>query len=418
MEQPAPDPGGALDARRRWRRWWLALLALPWQRRAPHPPRLSSARPLRVLAIRPDHLGDLLLATPALALLRTACPAAEITALVGPWARPVLDGRTEVDVVRTCAFPGFARGQPVGGLARLPHTPLAPYAQLLYEALRLRQTRYDVALVLRVDHWWGAALAAYAGIPVRLGYAVPESRPFLTHALPPDFAQHSVWENWRVVTALLALLGRPVPLAEPPPVRATVPPAGRAQAAALLAAHGVPAGARLLAIHPGTGAAVKHWSVPGWAAVADALATRLAAQVVVTGSTEERTLVNAVVAAMRQPAIAAAGQLDWHGLAGLFARCAVVLGVDSGPLHLAAALGVPTVHLFGPTAPARFGPWGLGPRHRVVRAGLACSPCGNLLRPPCGELVEPACMRALQPEQVVAAALAALAAPEEAEVPA
>src|SRR4051812_45296483 len=63
----------------------------------------------RVLVIRPDHLGDLLLATPALGLLRAALPDAEITALVGPWARPVLDGRGEVDVVRECAFPGFTR---------------------------------------------------------------------------------------------------------------------------------------------------------------------------------------------------------------------------------------------------------------------------------------------------------------------
>jgi heptosyltransferase-2/heptosyltransferase-3 len=368
----------------------------------------QDGRGLRILVIRPDHLGDLLLTTPALGLLRAGLPDATITALVGPWARPALAGRPEVDEVRTCAFPGFTR-EPPGG-------PLAPYGRLLAEARRLRRARYDAALVLRVDHWWGAALAAYAGIPLRLGYGVPESRDFLTHALPPDFAQHSVAENWRVVAALLALLGRPLPAARPGPVVAAPSPAGQAAAARWLAERGVAPGARLVAIHPGTGAAVKLWPAAGWSAVADALARRLDARSVVTGSAAERPLVAAVLAGTEAEAIGAAGALDWDGLAGLFARCVLVLGVDSGPLHLAAALGVPTVHVFGPTAPARFGPWGRG-AHQVVRAPLPCSPCGNLLAPPCGARAEPACLRAVRPAAVIDAALAAVAGTTDALPP-
>jgi heptosyltransferase III len=361
-----------------------------------------ATRPLRILLIRPDHLGDLLLATPAFGLLRAALPEARLTALIGPWARPVLDGRAEVDAVQTCAFPGFTR-EPA-------RSPLAPYWQLLVEALRLRRQRYDAALVLRVDHWWGAALAAAADIPLRLGYGVPESRPFLTHALPPDFAQHSVVENWRVAAALLGLQDHPLPTTTPPPVYAANSPAGRAAADALLAAHGIPPDAQLVALQPGTGADVKRWPAVHWATVADAVARRLDARVVVTGSESERALVAAVVGAMREPAVAAAGVLDWDGLAGLFARCALVLGVDSGPLHLAAALDVPSVAIFGPTAPARFGPWADPRRHRVVREQLPCSPCGNLIAPPCGARTDPPCMQAVSPERVIAAALEATAA--------
>jgi ADP-heptose:LPS heptosyltransferase len=366
----------------------------------PAPPRWPAERPPRLLVIRPDHLGDLLLATPALGLLRAALPEAELTALVGPWARPVLDGRTEVDVVETCAFPGFTR-QP-------PGTPLAPYARLFATALRLRRRRYDAALVLRVDHWWGAALAAYAGVPLRLGYAVPDSAPFLTHALPPDLAQHSVLENWRVAAALLALLGRPLPDG-PARVRAAPSAAGRAAAGAWLAARGVPRDAPLLAVQPGAGVALKQWPPARWAEVVDALAERLQARVVVTGTAAEAPLADALLAATRRPALNAVGAFDWAGLAGLFARCALVLGVDSGALHLAAALGVPSVHLFGPTDPARFGPWGAPGRHQVVREALPCSPCGNLIAPPCGETVEPACMRALLPAMAVRAGLTAVA---------
>jgi heptosyltransferase-2/heptosyltransferase-3 len=384
----------------RWRRLLLGALARPFGGAPARPPSWPIERPPRVLVIRPDHLGDLLLAAPALGLLRTALPEAEITALVGPWARPVLDGRAEVDAVETCAFPGFTR--------RPPGSPLGPYVRLLVAALRLRRRQYDAALVLRVDHWWGAALAAYAGVPLRLGYAIPESAPFLTHTLPADLTQHSVRENWRVAEALLTLLGRPLPDGVPR-VRAAAPPAGRAAAAAWLSARGVSRDTPLIAVQPGSGVALKQWPPARWGAVVDALAESLQARVVVTGTAGEAALADALLAAVERPALNAVGAFDWAGLAGLFARCALVLGVDSGALHLAAALGVPTVHLFGPTDPARFGPWGRPDHHQVVRVALDCSPCGNLIAPPCGEAAEPACMRALLPAMAIRAGLAAVA---------
>jgi ADP-heptose:LPS heptosyltransferase len=282
--------------------------------------------------------------------------------------------------------------------------------RLLAEAGRLRRTGYDAALILRVDHWWGAALAAWAGIPLRLGYAVPESRGFLTHALPADFRQHSVRESWRLVEALVSVLGGTVPRGAPSAVRASTTPRGRAAADAWLRQQRVPMGARLVAVHPGTGSAVKVWPAARWGEVGSALAERLGAQVVVTGSADERCLVAQTLAAMDRPGLDGAGMLDWAGLAGLFARCALVVGVDSGPLHLAAALGVPTVHVFGPTDPGRFGPWGDPRRHRVVRAGLECSPCGNLIAPPCGARTDPACLQAVSPRAVIDAALGAVAA--------
>ncbi|HLI28351.1 MAG TPA: glycosyltransferase family 9 protein [Chloroflexota bacterium] len=392
----ASEPG----RRARWRRRLLRGLALPlrWGPRERLP--ADSRRP-RVLVVRPDHLGDLLLATPALALLRAALPEAHLTALVGPWAQPVLDGRQEVDAVRLCPFPAFAR--------RPPRHPLAPYLLLLREAWRLRRARYDAALVLRVDDWWSAALVAWAGIPLRIGYAVPESAPFLTDALPADYAQHSAWESWRVVGRLLARLGQPIPAGGPPPVTARPTPDGTTAATAWLAAQGLAAAEPLIAVHPGSGARLKCWPADRWAEVADALVDRLGARVVLTGSAAERPLVEAIRAGMRRPAWVAAGALDWQGLAGLFARCRLVLGVDSGPLHLAVALGVPTVHVFGPTAPARFGPWGSGARHQVVRVALPCSPCGHVVAPPCGAEATPACLQAVLPVMVLRAAEAALA---------
>ncbi len=136
----------------------------------------SGGPPQRILVIRPDHLGDLLFTTPALHYLRSQYPQAHIAALIGPWGEAVLAGNSDVDEILTLPFPGFTR-EPKGGA-------LAPYALLQEEAQRLAAGRFDLALILRFDHWWGAWLAAAAGIPRRIGYDIDEVRPFVTQAEP------------------------------------------------------------------------------------------------------------------------------------------------------------------------------------------------------------------------------------------
>ena len=96
--------------------------------------------------------------------------------------------------------------------------------------------------------------------------------------------------------------------------------------------------------------------------------------------------------------------------AALFERCALVIGLDSGALHVAGAVGTPTVRLYGPAPVAKYGPWpGAARDQRVlVTDDLACVPCGHLEDPPCGARSEPACLLALSVEQVVGAAKAVL----------
>ena len=120
--------------------------------------------PQRILILRPDHLGDLLLAGPALAALRAALPAAHLTGLVGPWGRPIWERLPSLDAVETLPFPGI--------VAR-PARPWQPYTLLRAQARRLRVGGYDLAVSLRFDYWWGALLAEQARIPVRWGYGLP-----------------------------------------------------------------------------------------------------------------------------------------------------------------------------------------------------------------------------------------------------
>ena len=102
-----------------------------------------------------------------------------------------------------------------------------------------------------------------------------------------------------------------------------------------------------------------------------------------------------------------AGQTSLVQLGALAERCVLALGTDSGPLHLAAALGTPTVRLYGPTDPALFGPWGKPTDHVVLTSQLPCRPCGNLVAPPCGARCTPPCLTRIATGSVVEAALRA-----------
>ena len=146
-----------------------------------------------MLLLRPDHIGDVLLTSPAVALLRESLPGAHLTYLVGPWSAEVARGGPPVDSLRVLAYPGFTR--------QANPNLVAPYALLMREAARLRRERYDVAVVFRPDHWWGALLALVAGIPVRVGGDTPETTPLLTHAraaLPGEHAAATALELARL----------------------------------------------------------------------------------------------------------------------------------------------------------------------------------------------------------------------------
>ncbi len=346
--------------------------------------------PRSLLLIRPDHLGDVLFLTPALHALRRALPAAHITLLVGPWAQEVVRDNADLDAVITCPFPGFERRRKAG--------LLAPYRLLWAQARALRARGYEAAVILRFDHWWGAWLAAAAGIPLRIGYAVPEVRPFLTHALPYRPDRHEVEQNAALLDQLAG--GLPVPVG---PLRYRVRPEERAWAAAQLAAVGVRDGERVVAIHPGAGAAVKQWPPAAWAAVAEALAAYPDVRLLLTGSASEAPLTQAVAGLLTRPVADMAGQTTLGQLAALYERCALVLGSDSGPLHLAVAVGAATVHLYGPVAVAKFGPWGARERQVALTSPWACAPCHRLDWPP-ETLGDHGCVAAIRPEDVLAVA--------------
>jgi heptosyltransferase-2/heptosyltransferase-3 len=162
-----------------------------------------------------------------------------------------------------------------------------------------------------------------------------------------------------------------------------------------------------VAVHPGGHFPTQRWAPERFAEVITGLTERTGATCLVLAGPGEESLVERVVAAT--PDALAVGDLSVRGMMALIAACDLFIGGNSGPLHVAGALGVPTISVMGPTDPARFAP--RGPADRVVRRKLPCSPCGR------GRCWHHTCLRAIDPEEVLAeaeAALRSLPAQEEA----
>lgn len=348
-----------------------------------------------MLVLRPDHIGDVVLSGPAVELLRQGLPNAHITYVVGPWSQEAARFSADVDALRTISFPGFTR--------RANVNLVQPYVLLAAEATRLRKEQFDLAVILRPDHWWGALLAACAGIPTRVGACTPETQPLLTHTRRVPSNEHAVEQALRLARlALKALHAEPSTAA--PRVRFAVPEAARRAAAELWQQHGLD-GRQVVVVQPTAGARLKSWPLERWVELIDALGDQ---RVVLTGAPGDRALLERIRARCVQMPVVATGQ-SLVASAALFERAQLLIGLDGGAAHVAAALGVPTVRLYGPAPVTTYGPWPPAPDQRaLVTSKLACVPCGALENPPCGAQEEPACLLALSTEEVLRAANAVL----------
>jgi len=371
-------------ARRRW---------LPRQKCGP------ATLPRSILLIRPDHLGDMLFTTPAVRHLRRAWPSARLTMLCGPWAQTVAERNPHLDEVLTCRFPWFSR-QPRQSL-------LEPYLLLRHEARRIEERDFDLAIVMRFDHWWGAWLSHCARIPWRVGYDIPEVVPFLTRVVSYTPGQHEVLQNMALVEAVTGLSSD----MEDGRLEFRIADGERDDAARLLASLGVRPEDRLVCVHPGAGAPVKLWDNRSWAQVIRVLMQEYQAKVILSGGPDEvglvRELEDFLAAGFAGESCAdvmnLAGRTNLGQLAAVMQRCHLVLGVDSGPLHLAVAVSAPTVHLFGPVDAHLFGPWGDAERHVAIVSPRGCVPC-NRLDYTRAELDAHPCMREITVEAVLSAA--------------
>lgn len=363
-------------------------------RRVVRPP-APSAAPRRILILQPDHLGDVLLSQPAVSVLRDACPEHELIGVVGPWSAAIARRAWPVNRTVEVAFPGFTRRTP----SRRARLSGEAYRQVHHDAAILRAERAELAVVLRPDGWWAAWLGALSAAQVVASDDQQTSR-FATNTVALSAAVHAAERAAALANGALALLGtQPVPVSwRTHPLHLPMDDEASLRVAALLTSA-----APFAVIHPGAGAAVKQWLPHRWPVVVRHLHQR-GLRIVLTGSAGEQPLCREIAA--QEPAVLdQSGRTDLAELIELLRLATVVIGPDSGPLHLAVATGTPSVHLFGPADPRRYGPWGNPARHRVVDAGMTCPNCGDLSpsrAPGCG------CMLAITTAAVCDAIDAAL----------
>jgi heptosyltransferase-2 len=322
--------------------------------------------PASILVVRYSALGDVVLATSVLEPLRRRFPGARIEWVTDALYAPLLEGLPELSGVHRLSRDGS------NGAWAL--------------AARLRG-RFDVAIDLQ--HKPRSALVARAAAPMRAAFrrrsAVQAVRSVLGSD-PPLVRAHQ--------TRLYAEALAPFGIAEPGRTKIGLSAQARALAADALA--GVDGS--IVAVAPGARWATKRWPAERFAAVADALAEE-GHQIVLCGGPPDRDAFAAFRAAARSKVAADLSFLPLDALAAALAQVRLLVACDSGPVHLASAVGTPVLALFGPTSPTRWGPPTPG---RALSLSLACAPCSNHGGDYCPE-GHHRCMRDLAPEAVLAA---------------
>jgi heptosyltransferase-2 len=342
----------------------------------------------RLLVRGTNWIGDAVMSTPALERLRSSFPQARLALLATPRTAGLFDSSPLVDEVIE-----YRRREE--GLGAFFQT-----------ARLLRERRFDLAVLFQ-NAFEAALLAWCCRVPLRIGFAGQGRGALLTHRLrrgPQHRHRHQVHDYLEIVAECERVcLGRNLesPISNPLPSLVASPPQKLA-AARLLQNLGINSSSRpLVALNAGaTNSRAKCWPADRFAALADQLMDMLDARIVLIGAASERDSAGQVVRQMkRRGAINLAGRTSLAELIGLLDACDLLVSNDTGPAHIAAALGRPTLTIFGPTNEFETAP--TGRRAELIRAaGIECARC---MRRDCP--IDHRCMTRIAPQEVFEKAL-------------
>ena len=350
---------------------------------------LNPSQPRRILVRATNWVGDAVMTLPALEALALACPQAELQVLAKPWVDAVYRGQPGVSRVLTYDAKGVHRG--LRGRLKL--------------ARQLRGLGFDWALLFQ-NAFDAAFISRLAGIPVRLGYTTDGRGLLLSHGVAKTPEVRKIHET----AYYLNILHRSAVIPQAPEPTGVAPrlfldEADVSWALEFLAENGLGRGERLLGLAPGAAfGPAKMWPAERFAQTARMLMPEGFGAVLLFGSKGEAGACGKVEAWLDGvKTVNLAGRTSLGQALALLTRLRLFLTNDSGLMHAAAALGIPTCAVFGSTNPATTSP--LGPRTRVIRKPVECSPC---LKPECPR-PEMICFAAIGPEEVATAARELLA---------
>ncbi len=309
-----------------------------------------TSRAPRIAIIKLSSLGDVVHALPVAHALRRALPSARLTWVVEAREYAILRDHPDLDEVmpvdtrlwRRLIWRPTGVREVLGKVGRLRQ--------------RIRHAAFDVAIDLQ-GLLKSGLLTAYTGAPLRIGFSAGRCRErwnalFTNRRVtPPDSARHVVEQY----LSLLAPLG-----IEPGPAEFHVPvlPTAERRIEEFLVREGVKPGDRLVAINPGAGRPQKRGSATRFGALAERLATEAGARLLLLWGPDEVHMAREISLALPGHSALLAPPTDLGELAALLKRCRLMIANDTGPLHLGAALGTPSLGLYGPTRATRNGPYG------------------------------------------------------------
>ena len=305
--------------------------------------------PQRVLVIKLDHFGDLLLSTAVFNNLSLNFPNASTDALIGSWGQAVLETHPKINRLIYYNSPGFSR--------QAKSFTLYQSISLLMKLWR----QYDLIVDLRGD-WLTVTLALLKSSPYRMDRATLQIKNKLEQSTSTSI--HESDRNLDLLRSYQLKIGSPFPTFY---LSAT----DQIWADAYLAT--LPTHRSIVAIHPGSPIALKRWPMERFAQLADWLITDYQSVIIFVGLASETDLVQQIQRQMQHDSIDLAGQTSLCQLGTLLEKVDLFLGNDSAPMHLAATVGTPVLALYGPSAPERFGP--IGANCNTIRMKPDCPPC-------------------------------------------
>lgn len=339
--------------------WNLFLNILP----LPKHPNVRKDRRKNILLIKMDHLGDLVISSAVFPWLRDSFPDTYIAVVVGSWGKEIVERIPELDEVFVFDF-RFLAWENASAVPGKWHQ----LWKLLYLSYQLHKRNIGIAIDLSNNSKWMTMLMAYiSGAEIRVGDDYPGRGAIFTHIVPYNDREYILQRHFAKLKTIGVSRCDHKPIIYPSQE-------DREKIESYLQSNGISDQDILIGIHPGAGCSSKLWKEERFAQVADKLIRENQVKVLFTGSIMDQALIENILNIMGEKVINSCGKLSVHELAVLYEYCLFVITVDSGPMHIAAAVGTPVIALFsGTNFASEWHPWGNG--HQVIQKKVDCQPC-------------------------------------------
>lgn len=313
----------------------------------------------KILIIKLCCIGDILFTTPSIRALRKGFPEAHLAYLVGSWSKEIIEDNPNLDEIIVYDSP--------------QHSSIRwrSYIRTLKCLQKLRRGKFDLVVIFHRTPF-SSFFAFLAGIPYRIGFDYAGRGRFLTQRVLFDSGKHEVDRYLDVVYSLgIKSAGKATEM--------KVMPEEKSYAWNILRDNGVKAEDEVIGVlagggkNPGASMLTKRWSPQKFSQLADRMIEKYKVKIVFIGGSGDEDVVKEVMSGMRNNSINLVGRTNFKQLAAVLKRCELFIGGDSGPLHIAAAVGTPTIGIFGPSDPKLVAP--RGKNHLTIWKNVSCSPC-------------------------------------------